>query len=85
MTWNIALENLTDAEKDAAAAEYFLIKIRRDFSKDKKPTATKWDGATFDAKNWVTKKSDPVAKAQKAIAGFSDEMLAALGLSRVSK
>jgi hypothetical protein len=85
LTWNVDLSNLTDEEMLEAAAEYFIIKIRRDLAKDKKPAATSWDNATFDAKKYVTARTSPVDKIRKALAGFTDEQLAALGLVKAKE
>ena len=82
LTWGINLANLTEEERDVAAAEYFLIKIRRTFSKIKKPTDDDWNNVEFDAKDYLTVRVSKAEKLVRTLAQFSDEELAALGLTR---
>lgn len=95
LTWTIDLSKLTEAELLEAAAEHFLIKVRRDFvkagvtknadgkvTKIEKPAAKDWDKATFDAKAYVTKRQSKQEKLLSALSQFTDEQLAQWGLTR---
>ncbi len=82
MTWSISLVELTDAEIAEAAAEHFLIKIRRTFAKVEKPTDDDWDHKTFDANDFKSTRISKAEKLVKTLADFTDEELAALGLVR---
>ncbi len=82
MTWDIDLANLTPEETAIAAAEHFLIKIRRTFNKVSKPVDKDWNNVAFDAKDYVTVRVSKTEKLARTLAQFSDEELAALGLTR---
>jgi len=82
LTWNVDLSELTEDERDIAAAEHFLIKIRRPLAKDEKPESANWDEMTFNAKEYTSRRLSKVAKAARTIADFTDEQLAELGLVR---
>lgn len=96
VTWNMDLSNLTEEQKAEAAAEYFLIKVRRDFvkagvtRKDGKvvktvaPSDDDWDNAIFDCAKYVTKRESREEKMLKALSQFSDDELAAWGLQRAA-
>lgn len=85
MAWSLNFENLSEQEIMEAAAEHFIIKIRRVFAKDSKPQDADWDNAQFDCKEFVTARMTRVEKAAKTLQDFSDEELAALGLTRASE
>ena len=85
LTWVVDLRDLSAEETAAAAAEYFIIKIRRVFAKIDKPKSAEWDNAEFDAKDFVTVRQSKTEKLAKTLATFSDEELAALGLTRASE
>ena len=82
MDWSLNFENVTQAEIMEAAAEHWVIKIRRDFAKDSDPQDVDWNDAQFDVKKYVSKRISKTEKLAKALADFSDEQLAALGLTR---
>ena len=82
MAWSLNFENLTEAEIMEAAAEHFIIKIRRGFAKASKPQDADWDNAQFDCKDFVSVRTSKTEKLAKTLADFSDEELAALGLTR---
>lgn len=85
MNWFLHFENLNQAEIMEAAAEYFVIKIRRTFAKDSKPQDADWDHAQFDCKKYVSVRTSKAEKLAKSLADFSDEELAALGLTRTKE
>lgn len=82
MTWNVFLGNLTEAQIMEAAAEHFIIKIRRTFAKIKNPSNDEWNNVTFDAKDYITSRTSKTEKLAATLATFTDEQLAALGLTR---
>ncbi len=73
---------MTQEQIVEAAAEHFLIKIRRNFRNTDKPKAKDWDNVTFDCADFITARTSKVEKMAKTLADFSDEQLAALGLKR---
>ncbi len=82
LNWAIDLSNLTDEQIYEAAAEHFIIKIRRTFAKIKTPKNDDWNNVTFDAKDYITSRTSKTEKLAATLATFTDEQLAALGLSR---
>ena len=82
LAWSVDFSNLNQAQIMEFAAEAIIIKIRRVLAKDSKPQDVDWDNATFDAAEFVTVRASKTEKLAKALATFSDEELAALGLTR---
>lgn len=82
MLWTISFEDMTEEQILEAAAEHFLIKIRRTFAKVEKPKNNDWHNITFKAIDHIAKRVSKVDKMVKTLADFSDEQLAALGLIR---
>jgi len=82
VTWIFDMSKCSLAEIYCMAGESLVIKERRIFTKDPKPTDEAWDNATFDAKELVTRKMSRVDKAAKTLKDFTDEELAVLGLTR---
>ncbi len=82
MAWCISFEDMTQAQILEAAAEHFIIKIRRTFAKVDKPQNNDWNNSTFKAVDFVTVRQSKTEKLAATLAQFSDEELAALGLTR---
>lgn len=82
MNWCIDFDNMTQAQILEAAAEHFIIKIRRTFAKVSKPKNDEWNNVTFKAKDFVTMRVSKTEKLARTLVDFSDEELAALGLVR---
>ena len=82
MKWTLNFDGMTDAQIIEAAAEHFIIKIRRDFAKVDKPENDEWNNVEFLVSKYLTKRTSKIDKMAKTLADFSDEQLAALGLSR---
>ena len=80
MAWSLDFSNLTNEEIFEAAAEHFVIKIRRGFANDTAPADVDWDGAQFDCKKFVSKRMSKVDKIAKDLSALSDDALQALGL-----
>ncbi len=82
LAWSLDFSNISQQEILEAAAESFIIKIRRVLAKDSKPQDVDWDNATFDVSDFITVRTSKTEKLVKVLADFSDEQLAALGLTR---
>jgi hypothetical protein len=82
MTWWVDFSDMTEAQIREAAAEHFIIKIRRTLAKVKKPANDDWNNVTFKAKDFLTQRVSKTEKLAATLATFTDEQLAALGLSR---
>ena len=82
MTWRINFANMTQAQILEAAAEHFIIKIRRTFAKVEKPKNNEWNNKEFKAKEFVSVRTSKVEKLAATIAQLDDDALAALGLTR---
>ena len=78
VTWTFDFSECSEAEILAMAAEQCIIKERRVFVKDAKPAAKVWDGATFNAKDLVTKKLSGLDATFKRADALSDEEKASL-------
>jgi len=82
MEWSLNFDEMTQEQIMEAAAEHFIIKIRRDFAKSEKPQDVDWNNATFQVVEYISRRISKIDKMAKTLADFSDEQLAALGLSR---
>ena len=82
LAWSLNFDDLSQAEIMEAAAESFIIKIRRVLAKDSKPQDADWDHAQFNCKEFVSVRTSKTEKLAKTLAAFSDDELAALGLTR---
>lgn len=82
LTWRLNFANMTEEQILAAAAEHFVIKIRRSFSKVEKPKNNDWNNVEFDCAKYITQRVSKIDKIAKTLADFSDEQLAAMGLVR---
>jgi len=82
MSWDISFAEMTEAQILEAAAEHFIIKIRRTFAKVSKPKNDDWNNVIFKAKDFVSVRTSATEKLAAKLATFSDADLAALGLTR---
>ncbi len=82
MHWAIDFADMNEAQILEAAAEHFIIKIRRTFAKIDSPKNNEWNNVTFKAQDFLTVRTSKAEKLAATLATFSDEDLAALGLSR---
>jgi len=82
LAWSVDFSNVSQQQILEFAAESVIIKIRRVLAKDSNPQDKDWDNASFDAQEFVTVRASKTEKLAKALATFSDEELAALGLTR---
>ena len=82
MAWSLDFDGMTQAQIMEAAAEHFVIKIRRGLANDDNPQNADWDDANFKVTEYVSRRISKVDKMAKTLADFSDEQLAALGLTR---
>ncbi len=82
MTWAVSFADMSEQEILEAAAEHFIIKIRRTFAKVDKPQNDDWNNITFMASDFVSIRTSATEKLAAKLASFSDEDLAALGLTR---
>lgn len=82
MHWSITFDGMSQKEILEAAAEHFIIKIRRTFAKVAKPQNDEWNNVIFEAKDFVSIRTSATEKLAAKLATFSDEDLAALGLTR---
>jgi len=82
MRWNISFADMTQEEILEAAAEHYIIKIRRTFSKVSKPQNDDWNNVTFPAIDYLSIRTSATEKLAAKLATFSDADLAALGLTR---
>ena len=81
--WSISFEDMSEEEILKAAAEHFIIRIRRDFAKDENPHNDNWNNVTFKAKDYLsTQRTSKIEKITKQLEQFTDEELAAMGLTR---
>lgn len=84
MTWLLFFGDMTEAQILEAAAEHFVIKIRRSMAKVAKPTNDDWNNVTFNVKEYITSRVSHVDKMAAKFAGFTDaqkeELLETLNL-----
>jgi len=85
MNWTLDFSEMTQDQIVEAAAEHFIIKIRRDFSKVDKPKNNDWNNKKFNCSKYISRRVSKIDKMAKTLADFSDEQLAALGLERAVK
>ncbi len=85
LNWNLDFSKMTQEQIVAAAAEHFIIKIRRSFSKCDKPKNDDWNNVSFDCSKYISTRTTKVEKMVKTLADFSDEQLAELGLIRAEE
>ena len=83
--WVIDFSDCPTEQIQRAAAEYCIIAARRDFIKVQKPSDKEWNDITLKAADLIPTPASKLDKAAKAIAGFDDATLEALGLSRIDK
>lgn len=83
MTWNIDFDGMTQEQIMEAASEHLVIRMRRPLAKTAKPENDDWNNVIFKAVDYLTKRTDKVAKAEALVATFTDEQLSALGLTRI--
>ena len=82
LNWTLDFSDMTQEQILAAAAEHFIIKIRRGFGKVDKPKNDDWNNVTFDVAKYIKTRTSKVDRLVKTLADFSDEQLAEMGLVR---
>ena len=82
LNWTLDFSNMTQDQIVEAAAEHFIIKIRRSFGKCDKPENDDWNNVTFDVSKYIKTRTSKIDRMVKTLADFSDEQLAEMGLVR---